>query len=89
MHHHIETLDGRVCPAQGTAGIGSMPGPQQLTNISRKQLQISQLFNMPLTQIFITSAIEGYGLQILIEQIIHRLPKEKSGASRERPAPST
>ncbi|WP_168191906.1 GTPase family protein [Chromobacterium phragmitis] len=55
----------------------SIPGPQQLTNITRKQLQISQLFNVPLTQIFVTSAVEGYGLQILIEQIIHRLPKEK------------
>ncbi|MEN3029507.1 hypothetical protein [Chromobacterium amazonense] len=40
-------------------------------------MQISQLFNVPLTQIFVTSAVEGYGLQILIEQIIHRLPKEK------------
>ncbi|OQS35168.1 hypothetical protein B0T40_13500 [Chromobacterium haemolyticum] len=67
----------KIEPCREWDFIHSMPGPQQLTNISRKQLQISQLFNVPLTQIFVTSAVEGYGLQILIEQIIHKLPKEK------------
>ncbi|MBT2868837.1 hypothetical protein JQK19_16480 [Chromobacterium violaceum] len=67
----------KIEPCREWDFIHGMPGPQQLTNISRKQMQVSQLFNVPLTQIFVTSAVEGYGLQILIEQIIHRLPKEK------------
>ena len=67
----------KIEPCREWDFIHSMPGPQQLTNISRKQLQVSQLFNVPLPQIFVTSDVEGYGLQILIEQIIHRLPKEK------------
>jgi len=54
-----------------------LPGPDQVKNVSRKQIQLSQVFDIPLSQICATAASEGYGLSTLIEQIIATLPKQK------------
>ncbi len=54
-----------------------LPGPDQAKNLSRKQIQLSQVFDIPLSQICATAASEGYGLSTLIEQIIATLPKQK------------
>lgn len=54
-----------------------LPGPDQAKNLSRKQIQLSQVFDIPLSQICATAASEGYGLTTLIEQIIATLPKQK------------
>lgn len=57
-----------------------LPGPEQSTNLSRKQIQLSQVFGIHLSQICATAASEGYGLTTLIEQIITTLPKQKKWA---------
>ncbi len=57
-----------------------LPGPEQTQNLSRKQIQLSQLFGVPLSQICATAASEGYGLTSLLEQIITTLPKKKKWA---------
>ena len=54
-----------------------LPGQDQAKNLSRKQIQLSQVFDIPLSQICATAASEGYGLSTLIEQIIATLPKQK------------
>ncbi|OHX11551.1 hypothetical protein BI347_18000 [Chromobacterium sphagni] len=67
----------KIEPCREWNGASQSPGPQQLNNISRKQVELCRLFEVPLSQILVISAVEGYGLQLLLEQIIHRLPKEK------------
>ncbi len=57
-----------------------MPSPEQAQNLSRKQIQLSQLFDVSLSRICATAASEGYGLTTLLEQIITTLPKQKKWA---------
>jgi len=57
-----------------------LPSPEQAQNLSRKQIQLSQLFDIPLSQICVTAASEGYGLTTLLERIITTLPKQKKWA---------
>ena len=57
-----------------------LPGADQAKNLSRKQIQLSQVFDIPLSQICATAASEGYGLSTLIEQVITTLPKQKKWA---------
>ena len=57
-----------------------LPGSTQQSNLSRKQIQLSQTFDIALDHICVTSAEEGYGLTGLVEQIVTLLPNQKKWA---------
>lgn len=53
------------------------PGPNQLLNIYRKANYIAEQFSIPSEKVIPVSAIEGYKLKTLVEEIVYALPKEK------------
>jgi len=57
-----------------------LPGSTQQSNLSRKQIQLSQTFDISLDHICATSSEEGYGLTSLVEQIVTLLPNQKKWA---------
>jgi small GTP-binding protein len=57
-----------------------LPGNAQQSNLSRKQIQLSQTFDISLDHICATSSEEGYGLTGLVEQIVTLLPNQKKWA---------
>jgi len=57
-----------------------LPGSAQQSNLSRKQIQLSQTFDISLDHICATSSEEGYGLTGLVEQIVTLLPNQKKWA---------
>jgi predicted GTPase len=66
-----------------------LPSSSQQSNLSRKQIQLSQTFDIALDHICVTSAEEGYGLTSLVEQIVTLLPNQKSGRLPGKPSLST
>jgi len=67
-------------PSRQWDGNLHLPSPEQAHNLSRKHIQISQQFDIPLAHICPLSASEGYGLSLLLEQIITTLPAQKKWA---------
>lgn len=53
------------------------PGVKQLKNIEDKCYHIANILNLPATQVLPVSANERYGLERLVDAIVHALPNEK------------
>jgi small GTP-binding protein len=53
------------------------PGVKQSHNIEQKRRYVSQVFDLPLSQILVVSANEHYGLVDLVDELIHALPNEQ------------
>lgn len=63
------------------------PGLQQARHLQEKRLLLSRLFDLPLTRICAVSSEYGYGLEELIDKVIHSLPNQKKwGMARETKA---
>ncbi|WP_159878802.1 hypothetical protein [Aquitalea denitrificans] len=80
---------GVVCNQQSgqsssLSGVGprtASPGSTQQSNLSRKQIQRSQTFDIALDHICATAAEKGYDLTGLVKQIVTLLPNQKVGDS--------
>ena len=53
------------------------PGPRQAANIKEKCRMVAGFFGLPLGQVLAVSAAEKYGLEELVDGIIHVLPAKK------------
>jgi len=53
------------------------PGVKQGHNIEQKRRYVSQVFDLPLSQVLAVSANERYGLVDLVDELIHALPNEQ------------
>ncbi|MBM94518.1 MAG: GTP-binding protein [Oceanospirillaceae bacterium] len=53
------------------------PGVNQSHNIEQKRRYVSQVFDLPLSQVLAVSANERYSLVDLVDELIHALPKEQ------------
>ncbi len=53
------------------------PGPHQLQTIQRKVIYIASQFSVPTSKVVPVSAIEGYNLTTLVDEIVFALPREK------------
>lgn len=55
----------------------SRPGPKQQDNITRKVRDVSNCFHLPVSQISAVSAVEGYGLVDLVDNMVFTLPDRR------------
>ena len=67
----------RVNPVREWDTTQRQPGPTQAKTIEGRMDIIARDFDLPRTDIVPVSALEGYGMIELVEQIVHRLPNEK------------
>lgn len=67
----------RVNPVREWDARQRQPGPTQTKTIDGRRDIIARDFGLPRIDIVPVSAMEGYGITELVEQIVHRLPNEK------------
>jgi hypothetical protein len=92
QHRHVPLLlvvsqGDKIEPCREWDDALHQPGPVQARHLQEKRVQLSRSFDLPLTRICAVSAEHGYGLEELVEKVIHTLPNEKKwGLARETKA---
>lgn len=67
----------RVNPVREWDTAQKQPGPNQSKTIAGRMDIIARVFSVARSDIIPVSAVEGYGITALVEQVVHRLPNEK------------
>jgi small GTP-binding protein len=67
----------RVNPVREWDTAQRQPGPNQSKTIAGRMDVVARDFSLSRSDIVPVSAVEGYGITELVEQIVHRLPNEK------------
>ena len=67
----------RINPVRGWDTEQKCPGPEQVAVLSGRVEVVAREFAVPKDLIVPVSAVEGYGISALVEQVVYRLPKDK------------